>query len=770
MDRIQDHIKILSTLSLASSDTREDTLSSVIVRTIELSGNGVKRNLLSEVIKDNFQFEPYKSELENIVDKLIDNGEVFNRSGLLQLSSEKAALVKSNDLSLTDSDKKRFQNFKAFIQDDLEAKIEPSDIKLVWQHFLNYLYNCFYEYGQEALKTLHPHIEFENDDGFENLAINATNQLKLERDDLAEIFEKAIERFPNYASEEDLAFLVELAQKTSSFSSLGIDPSLLSSGLKNELIDWTLYLDTNVLYSLLDLHSHPESEACKALIQLIHNNSEQIKIKLRYSEFTYKELKNKQQDFELLDAKMSSPAIGALLKSGKVDGFAEQFYRKLLEDPDTLHPSEVVGLSQTELNSNNIKIGRNAKRVESIGEDYINAQISEYFKFIDERNAVKEDFCKKTGTHYYPIFKSDAQVRHDIILREILRNSRKIKKGEELTMNNIKFFGLTLDSMLISFDSHMVKDYHDEDTYPIFFKPSFLLDKLTRILPVQTVDYKKAFVKALTTKGFHRNGRKSRDILKLVNYLKKKGIDNTDIVYNLISEDLFLDRFTSGQKTNDFDQDDFISSEINRQFKKAQTSLNEANVSLESAKEEKHHTEEENVRLQKDQKEAAVLVIQYSNALKSLQQKIKKVENQTLSATQSTIDFEAASEKQDLANENRRLKTELRSQIEEDIENYKEKELKKWQKKVWWNLFWVLPVIILLLLVLIPNYWLHIPENDTNERQIDVVIKVGGILLSLFFFSLVWYRYFNEEAKGKKKDNIRTPKELKDKLQKLSQL
>src|SRR5690606_4426036 len=130
--------------------------------------------------------------------------------------------------------------------------------------------------------------------------------------------------------------------------------------------------------------------------------------------------------------------------------------------------------------SSNIKIGRNAKRVESIGEDYINIQISDYFKYIDDRNALKEEFCKKKGTTFYPIFKSEAQVRHDVTLREILRNSRKIKEGEELTMNNIKFFGLTLDSMLVAFDRSKTKDYHDEDTYPIFFKPSFLLDKLTR--------------------------------------------------------------------------------------------------------------------------------------------------------------------------------------------------------------------------------------------------------------------------------------------------
>lgn len=764
MDRMKDHIKILSTLSLASSDTREDTLTSVIIRTIEFSKFSLKKELLSEKIKEYFEFEPYKSELENIIGKLIKDGEIINTDGVLSISKDQVEVLKSNDLTLSDNDKKRFLNFKSFIQDDLESKIEVADIKLLWQHFLNYLYNCFFEYGQEALKTLHPHINFEDDEGFESLAITSINKLRKEREELTEIFQKVIEYFPNYASEEDLEFLVQLAQKTSSFSSLGIDPSLLNSGLENDLIDWTLYLDTNVLYSLLDLHSHPETDATKALIQLIHDNSDIIKIKLRYSEFTYKEFKNKRQEFDLIDAKMSSPAIKALLKSGKIDNFTEQFYRSLLKNPNTLHPSEVLEISQVELNDNNIKIGRNAKRVENIGEDYINSQISDYFKYIDERNAIKEEFCNKNNTPFFPITKSESQVRHDVVLRELLRNSRKIKEGDKLTMNNIKFFGLTLDSMLISYDRSKTRDYYDEDTYPIFFKPSFLLNKLTRTLPVQTQNYKKAFVKAITTKGFHKNGKKSRDILKLVNYLKTKGIDNTDVIYNIISEDLFLDKLKAGNKSDDFDQEEFISSEINRQFEEAQKNLEIANTSLEETTIKKQLTEEENTQLQKKQKEASDLVSQYEKALKSLNTKIKKVESRRFYVNQHTLDFDAADESQKIKKENESLKSQLRSQVEEEIEDYKDIQIRKWQKKVWWNLFWVIPLIVFVLLILVPNELLHIQETTKNKRQIDNIIKVSVMLLTLFFTGLVWYRYFNESAMNNKRNNLRIPKKMKDKL------
>ena len=767
MNNIKEHIKILSTLSLAASNTRADTLSSIIIKTLDLSSGALLKTEIGEAIQKQFQFKPYKTELDNNIEKLVNDGQLLNKDGFISLSEEKANLIKATDTALNDADKKRFQNFKSFIQDDLERDIPISDIKIIWHHFLDYLYSCFFEYGQEALKTLHPHISFENDADFDNLASNATSQLKKERKDLVDIFQQAIDQFPNYASEDDLDFLVELAQKTSSFSSLGIDPNSVSIALDKELIDWTLYLDTNVLYSLLDLHSNPETEASKALIQLILDNSDIIKIKLRYSEYTYRELKNKQKDFQLLDSKMSSPAIKALLKSGKVDSFSEEFYRKLLVDPNTLHPSEVVELSQAELKSNNIKIGRNKARVQKMGENYLNAQISDYFKYIEERNLIKEEFSKSHKLNFSPVNKSEAQVRHDIILREILRDSRNVKSEEELTMNNVKFFGLTLDSMLIGFDRSKVKDYYDEDKYPIFFKPSFLLDKLTRILPVQTRNYKKAFVKALTTKGFHRNGKKSRDILSLVNHLQKKGIDNTEVIYNLINEDLFLDKLKAVEQSKEFDKDAFISSEINRRLEEAQKKLDETTKDLAKASKKNEQTEKENRRLQKEKENASVEVNQYLRAVNTLSNRVKKIEKHPGSSMQAEIDFIGASEKQQLSDENIDLKRQLKSQAEEEIEDYKDKRLKKWQQSVWWNLFWSIPVVLFTLLLLIPNSIFHITPDEQNKKLLEIIFQVAGFLLSLFFIGLVWYRYQNETAKTRKRDGFRVPKELKDKLEKL---
>ncbi|MBK9985285.1 MAG: hypothetical protein IPP15_23580 [Saprospiraceae bacterium] len=90
-------------------------------------------------------------------------------------------------------------------------------------------------------------------------------------------FKLIVDKFPDYVSKEDLNFLNEISLKTQSFVSLGVKPEEIKEISDMNLIDWVLYLDTNVIYSLLSLHSHPENEACIALIKLIKDNPEIIK-------------------------------------------------------------------------------------------------------------------------------------------------------------------------------------------------------------------------------------------------------------------------------------------------------------------------------------------------------------------------------------------------------------------------------------------------------------------------------------------------------------
>jgi len=765
----KEHIKVLSTLSLAASDTRSDTLTSIVISS--LYQNPVRKSGLLNQITQHFDFEPYKSELFTLIDELIKSDRIYLDSDILMLSDEEKARFQKLELELQDKDKQRFQNFKNFVLDDLEEQIETSEIKLIWGAFVEYLYNNFYEFGEEAFLRFHPHLEDKGnsnkDEDFFNLASR-----KLKDKNLFKIFKQSVEKFPEFASADDLDFLVDLAQKTVCFTSLGIDPKAIEEDLNQSIIDWVIYLDTNILYSLLNLHSHPENDACVALMELIYNNPDKLKATLRYSELTKKELIAKRDDFHLIDENLPKSSIKAILKSEEIDDFTRQYYENLTSDPEaTLHPSKVIELGpQTLLTKYKIDVARNKKRLEQIGNEYLNVKIQDYRRFIDEKNLVREEFNEKKGTRLKAILKSDKQIIHDISLRELLLHQRAsvIKSGTEVSMNSVKYFGLTIDSLLLDFDKRQVKDYNNEQSFPVFFRPSYLLSKFVRLLPIKTTNYKKAFIKAVTTKGFNKDPQKSNDILRIVNYLKKQGIDDEMVIYNLISKELFMETYHKNKKDPEFDESHFIESELNRELKQRQEELEKTkdvlnikeqdlqvkNIENEELKERENVLNDKKKRLETD------LSI-YQKSIKKLQGDFKRLEKSIESPSgQKQINFDAESERKEAS----KLKKKLRKEIEDKIRRYKKQEVKKWQRRFWLNLIWVVPISVGCLWLVFFDSTLNFIQ--TNPLAVKAIAGMVILLVDGFFLRLCHSRY-DEVRKQKRMENTETPDHLTKELAEL---
>ena len=160
MKNTKEHIKILSALSLAASDTREDTLASIVINTL-YQKEAVKIEELNTAIHELYGFEPYKDEINQLIKNLIENRKIEkNQNKEYSLPEDEKLKFQKSDLALRDKEKARFQNFKNFITDNLGANIEVPKIKLIWATFVEYIYNNFYEFGEEALKILHPHIQY----------------------------------------------------------------------------------------------------------------------------------------------------------------------------------------------------------------------------------------------------------------------------------------------------------------------------------------------------------------------------------------------------------------------------------------------------------------------------------------------------------------------------------------------------------------------------------------------------------------------------------
>lgn len=715
-------------------------------------------------IQESFGFIPYSEELKELINKLLEDEEIERfGEGEIRLSQDAQLKYGAIETKLKDREKMRFENFSSFILENSED-LPSSKLKLLWSTFIEYLYNNFYDYGEEALKRLHPHIFYDKTFDKEEDYMQ-TAAAKLDNKELIRVFKLAVEQFPDFASSDDLDFLSDLTQKTLSFASLGMDPKLAEISVDLSLIDWVLYLDTNVLYSLLNLHSHPENEACKALIKLINDNKEHLKISLRYSELTKKELNAKRADFDLLDDKLTDSGIRAVLKSEDLDDFSREFYQNLLENREgTIHPAEVIDLSSNLLDRDEIAISRNAKRVENIGENYIRTHIQDYQSYITKKNLRKEEFCNDKKIRFFPIFKSDKQITHDITLRELLLNLRSSIKREKtiVSFNSLKYFGVTLDGLLRDYDTKMTKDYDDERSFPVFFRPSYLLSKLVKVLPIVTDDYKKAFIKAVTSKGFNKDVRKSHDILRVVNYLKSQGIDDEQVVYNMITEDIFLEKYKERRKASDFNEQEFFESELNRELKAREHELEQTKNDLKDQKIKTMEASDSKAELEGKKESLEVELELYSKAIKKLNLDLAIAQKAaTTIVNQSQIDFEGADARLAISDTQQKLKI----QIQGEIDAFKKRKFSKWRKVIWWNLLWVIPIISGgIWVILYPDTIFDAEMDSTSIRVILglLTLSVGGI-----FVYLIKSRYFDEGNKQKKMENIKPPKELLEKLENL---
>lgn len=753
-----DHeLKVFQALSIATSDARDETLKSVVILVL-FDNDKLNSDELKDIISKDFSFEPHENELNVILKKLIDDGNVNKSDNYLSLANSEVSRITELNAITKSRDNQRFSNFSNFIIKELELEISIPHQKILWKEFLTYLYNCFYKYGYEALSTLNPRvISAGGENGYSGILSKSKVNLSATNPALVEPFLEVVSRFADFASNDDIEFLHDLAQKTSSFSSLGIDPELAEVGIEFDLIDWVLYLDTNVLYSLLSLRYHPENQACMALIQLLQDNKDYFKVKLRYSSITLKELKTIKENFDPVDNSLTSSAIKAMLKSGRLNAFMLQFYENLLNNREsTLHPDKVVDLSSLTLGSKGIDIGQNDARIEKIGEDIIDSQITKYYEFLDNRNRAKEEFCNKRGIPFFPITKGEKQVRHDVSLREILLDSRSLEKGETPTLNSLKYFGLTLDENLMRFDKKMTKDNLKENSFPVFFRPSYLLNRLTKILPIKTVNYKQAFIKAITSKVYFKNTRHSNDVIQIVSYLKSQGIDNTNLIYNIISQDLILDNYSNHKADENFDKGDFISSEINAQMNKVEVDLSafKEQVKVITVDSEKS-SKEKDLAINKS-KEYKELLEHFKQASKTLTKRVKTLENSTVaSSKQTTIDFSRDEEILDLK---LKLVTQSNKNKQDKILIFKQSKLSKWRKAVWYNLFWVFPCLLLSGLITFSSN--HFPLNYIFENPSQFSQTISGILVFLIpsiFIYLISIRYWNPSTIKAYLDNITPP-------------
>lgn len=540
--------KIIRTFDLAKSDRRDDAFQSIIIDILFTYDDPVSLNEIHSLIKDEYSLNPNKNELLEHVEILAAQNEVISNKEKFSLNAESKLKYKKLYLQSHENKDIRDNNIRNIINDISPSDLSPKEVGQIVSAFNEFLHECFLNYGSNAISLFLPNGSSNSDVFDENLIRKFQNQLVNQQH--REVLKQLIILYPARLCSKDLDYLSELANKAESFFSLGLNKEFYDSVLNANILNWTLFVDTNFLYSVLDLHNHPENEACLEIVDLAKKN---IGLKLKYLPQTYSELRSKKRELEETISKtnFTNSQLRALAASDSIDEYAKKYFVEKVKDKNTPHPSEKITFAQQILSSKSIKLFNAPFESLTNDETFLNIRYKEYVDYLSILNSARLEAGLEEKRQRDP-----GKIDHDVFLREAIIHLR----GKNVELDTTKYYGLSLDKILLKFDKNILGKKKYDTINPTFFMPSYLLKRFRKLLPLDTDDYRRAFLTAISSNTFDSEKPRSKVAQRSVEYFKKLGIENEELILECLNDELFLKEFE--EKENSDQLDNFIKSKI----------------------------------------------------------------------------------------------------------------------------------------------------------------------------------------------------------------
>ena len=165
------------------------------------------------------------------------------------------------------------------------------DATVLWLTLRKYLARAFRRHGLQTVALLDPTID--TSDQYDESLSDLLNETICDafEEPLREPAKEAISDFlADIGSHADRShYITQLADGAFNFFSLQVDPEL-SGRLRQKLVPLVLFLDTNFLFGILDLHHNQHVDVSHDLIRAVHTHG--LPFRLRYHEATQRELNN----------------------------------------------------------------------------------------------------------------------------------------------------------------------------------------------------------------------------------------------------------------------------------------------------------------------------------------------------------------------------------------------------------------------------------------------------------------------------------------------
>ncbi len=479
-----------------------------------------------EAIYALFNLKISSSVLNNCVSELIDEGSLQRPNGTnIIINPETRDLISKN---ISDAD-----NLEDLIKEEwlssLKIKYPELSSDVAWLSLRNYLTRAFRRHGIQAVALLDPSVTIssEHTKSLSSLLEEALSEsheygLRTElKKSISEFFSE-IGKYPNRSK-----YITQLADGAFYYFALAIEPEV-SLQLRKNLNPLTLFLDTNFLFGILNLHVHPSIEVSNNLLRAVKKFN--LPFTLGYLELTKKEIEHTINLYgrKLRERKWKPSFSQVVINSTYISGielkYHEQNAKTGIDVNSFLMPYDHFDLLLEEKGITLFPIPESREKESAILE-------SQYRKYLEARGQLKPDNV----------------ITHDIKLLDTVRSLR-LKSTNSLDAGALL---VTCDYSLYKFELEVSRQ---ENRMSCVVLPNIFWQILRPFVP-QDIDFERAFAETFAIPEFRTIGSgASQACSKLIAILASYKDLPEKTIMKLLSNKLLIDQLRTIENSKEFQE------------------------------------------------------------------------------------------------------------------------------------------------------------------------------------------------------------------------
>jgi hypothetical protein len=505
------------------------TIDSLIVMTVYLSGSNEYKEAVQvqQAISKSFGLSLPIEKIQSAIDRLQQDGILLRQTQTKKLYLDTNAIT-STRLRLEEAVDLEEKVKQEWLEDvRLQAEHFSYELPVNWQEELwgclqLYMAKAFRRHGVQTIMLLNPETSEKEEDN-RNL-LNYLNDAINEKCSTVDkkITEHAVRSFFDQNTSSRIRYVSQLLDATFTFFALTVDDKT-SNFLRSSIRSMSIFLDTNIILGILDLHDNPLNHVAQELVSLIQ--TQKLPFQLYYHEATLKEIQTVITSMgENLKAKRFSQALSRVaIKNGQLSRLELNYHHKNVESP--LDPQIFLSrykYIQEILEDKGFKIYRapNNKKLDEERYELV-AQYADYI----ENGRTNHPNRQKT----YPT------INHDMA---VLQTVRSIRAGNVVTtFFDAKSLFLTADYRLYSFDWN---NFRRNKELGLVIMPNQLIQLIRPFIPT-TTDFDRKFVETFAIPHFRtiRNGYETVRS-KILSYLNTYSDISENTASRILANELLM--------------------------------------------------------------------------------------------------------------------------------------------------------------------------------------------------------------------------------------